>query len=163
MLETVSRQRWIDITFGLTDGWWRFIDADLRPDYPLLGQQGWHEFLAAAGFRNVITIPGEERRDELGIERVIIATVPEASTVARADAAGRWLIVGEDVAAAEALASRLDARGGQATVAPGTQVAEHVAAFAGGGGPLRGVVHLAGPRTGAGQPATVGDAEAAGR
>jgi SAM-dependent methyltransferase len=31
---------WIDLVFGLTPGWWRFADHDLRPDYPLLSRDG---------------------------------------------------------------------------------------------------------------------------
>ena len=30
LLEVTAPQRWIDITFGLTDGWWHFTDRDLR-------------------------------------------------------------------------------------------------------------------------------------
>ena len=36
LLEMTNKEWWIDLTFGMTDGWWRFQDRDLRPDYPLL-------------------------------------------------------------------------------------------------------------------------------
>ena len=29
LLEGTARQRWVDLTFGLTPGWWRYADADL--------------------------------------------------------------------------------------------------------------------------------------
>ncbi len=41
LLEGTARQRWVDLTFGLTEGWWRFDDTVLRPDYPLLSAEKW--------------------------------------------------------------------------------------------------------------------------
>ncbi|NIP84989.1 MAG: methyltransferase, partial [Planctomycetales bacterium] len=30
LLEGTRPQGWLDLIFGLTDGWWRFVDTDLR-------------------------------------------------------------------------------------------------------------------------------------
>ena len=49
MLEVTAPQRWIDVTFGLTDGWWHFTDHDLRADYPLLSPAQWRALLAELG------------------------------------------------------------------------------------------------------------------
>ena len=46
MLEVAAPERWIDVTFGLTDGWWRFTDTALRPAYPLLARTQWLELLS---------------------------------------------------------------------------------------------------------------------
>ena len=46
LLEVTRPQRWIDLSFGLTEGWWLFTDTDLRPSYPLLTQKDW---MASAG------------------------------------------------------------------------------------------------------------------
>src|SRR6185295_6467671 len=43
MLEVAGFERWIDISFGLTDGWWGFADTALRADYPLLSRPAWLE------------------------------------------------------------------------------------------------------------------------
>jgi acyl transferase domain-containing protein/acyl carrier protein len=51
LLEGVTPQRWIDLSFGLTDGWWRFTDRALRPDYPLLGRDKWETLFAERGFK----------------------------------------------------------------------------------------------------------------
>ena len=46
MLEVTRPQRWFDITFGLTDGWWRFGDHDLRTTLsPALAAQWKHLLL----------------------------------------------------------------------------------------------------------------------
>ena len=57
LLEGTAPERWIDITFGLTDGWWAFEDTELRPSYPLLSRRQWIEILGAAGFEDPIAIP----------------------------------------------------------------------------------------------------------
>ena len=36
MIEGVSPEPWVDLTFGLTDGWWRFDDG-VRRGYPRSG------------------------------------------------------------------------------------------------------------------------------
>jgi acyl transferase domain-containing protein/aryl carrier-like protein len=50
LLETDHPARWVDLTFGLTDGWWRFADHEIRPSYPLLARDRWIELLQQAGF-----------------------------------------------------------------------------------------------------------------
>ena len=50
LLETTSRQRWLDLIFGLTDGWWRFDDAPLRTSHPLLTSSQWQTLLVETGF-----------------------------------------------------------------------------------------------------------------
>ena len=41
LLEGTAPMRWVDLTFGLTDGWWRFTDADVRPLHPLVDGARW--------------------------------------------------------------------------------------------------------------------------
>ncbi|MBU6352349.1 MAG: acyltransferase domain-containing protein, partial [Chloroflexi bacterium] len=48
LLEATERLRWVDLTFGLTDGWWRY--ADERQGHPLLSAEGWRQQLSAHGF-----------------------------------------------------------------------------------------------------------------
>ena len=38
LLEGVAPERWVDLSFGLTDGWWRFSDSSLRKNYPLISR-----------------------------------------------------------------------------------------------------------------------------
>ncbi|MCG6892519.1 MAG: SDR family NAD(P)-dependent oxidoreductase [Desulfobacteraceae bacterium] len=46
------------LTFGLTEGWWRFEDEDIRiPHSPLLTADGWEAELAASGFQVVKRYP----------------------------------------------------------------------------------------------------------
>ncbi|MCC6135726.1 MAG: SDR family NAD(P)-dependent oxidoreductase [Gammaproteobacteria bacterium] len=54
LLEGAGPQGWVDLAFGLTEGWWRFTDRDLRPDYPLPDRQGWLAILEEAGFATAL-------------------------------------------------------------------------------------------------------------
>lgn len=69
LLETVEPQAWLDITFGLTPGWWNSADEDLRGGYPLLGLDAWtsllgEQFLPAvvAGFEGTALLLAEVPR-----------------------------------------------------------------------------------------------------
>jgi SAM-dependent methyltransferase len=57
LLEGSGRQRWVDLTFGLTEGWWKFTDQDVRQVSPLVGQAQWRLLLGEVGFTAVSTLP----------------------------------------------------------------------------------------------------------
>ena len=50
LVEGTGPQRLLDLIFGLTEGWWKFADRDLRPDYPLISRARWHDVLCEEGF-----------------------------------------------------------------------------------------------------------------
>lgn len=151
MLEITAPERWVDITFGLTDGWWRFTDHDLRPDYPLLKPAQWFGALHEAGFSGAAALP--ETSADFMEQAVIIAQravgVP-----------GNWLIFADSSGAGQALAADLNARGQScALVVPGESYAalngntwqinpseaadyRRLLQDAAGGESYRGVVHL---------------------
>jgi acyl transferase domain-containing protein len=58
LLEGTMCEPWVDLTFGLTEGWWRFDDAELRDAYPLLDRSQWPKLLEKLGFQGVELIPG---------------------------------------------------------------------------------------------------------
>ena len=54
VLQEITRNPfWLDLIFGLTPGWWRFTDHDLRPAHPLLAEQKWQALLERNGFKDV--------------------------------------------------------------------------------------------------------------
>jgi polyketide synthase PksN len=57
LLECTSPQSWMDISFGLTDGWWRFADVDLRATHPLLREDQWIGLLGRSGFADSCALP----------------------------------------------------------------------------------------------------------
>lgn len=48
LLEGIQPQRWVDVTFGMTGGWWRFND-DLRLGHPLISGTQWIHALRELG------------------------------------------------------------------------------------------------------------------
>jgi len=40
-MDTATPQLWTETVFGLTSGWWRFTDRELRPHQPLLERAQW--------------------------------------------------------------------------------------------------------------------------
>ncbi len=66
LLEVVKASRWIDLVFGLTEGWWRFTDGDLRPDYPLLTFDAWERLLAEFGFTDTVDVASEVKVEGFG-------------------------------------------------------------------------------------------------
>jgi len=105
LIESTRPQRWIDLTFGLTDGWWRFTDEALRPNYPLIDRHAWSAALTAAGFELPAAIPGEGGNDAIDQNLVIMARAPQAARekwIVFADAGG----VGDSIAAELRLSGR---------------------------------------------------------
>jgi acyl transferase domain-containing protein/NAD(P)-dependent dehydrogenase (short-subunit alcohol dehydrogenase family)/phospholipid N-methyltransferase len=150
MLEVTAPQRWVDLTFGLTDGWWRFSDRELRPDYPLLSRPQWIELLRAAGFSEAATIPqvaGQAQHLTLE-EAVIIARGPSGA------GQGGWLIFSEGDDLGQALAAGLQARGEAALLAAADP--ESLPALLARQAPLKDVVFLSPPAS----PVASGEAPA---
>ena len=57
LLEGNRPQRWVDLVFGLTEGWWKFTDRQLRPSYPLLSGNKWRALLEEAGLPGIVVKP----------------------------------------------------------------------------------------------------------
>lgn len=115
MLEVIKRRAWVDITFGLTDGWWRFVDSDIRPDYALLNRDEWLTLLANSGFGEVAAVPNGD--SPLNEEAVLISR-KAAGEIAQAP--GGWLIFADSTGVGGRLAEQLWAAGESAAlVVPG--------------------------------------------
>lgn len=82
LLEGTIPSVWIDLIFGLTEGWWRFQDKDLRPHHPLISTTAWRSLLQKHGFTSVVNIaPDSIPPEALAQQSVIVAqnTPPQPS------------------------------------------------------------------------------------
>ena len=114
LVEVTAPQRWIDITFGLTDGWWHFTDRDLRPRYPLLSPSRWRDLLQEMGFSEVATIPeAPAATGTFAANTVIVARGPSVAS----DDAPAWIVLADQTGVGDRLAALLDARGERVVVA----------------------------------------------
>jgi len=113
LVEGVAKQRWVDLIFGLTSGWWNSTDQSLRGGYPLISQAAWRALLSRSGFSETVTLPGDGREGELFQQSVIIARAQpdkqERGSVA--GALGYWLILSDRRGLGPQLANCLQARG----------------------------------------------------
>ncbi|UGQ11305.1 SDR family NAD(P)-dependent oxidoreductase [Yinghuangia sp. ASG 101] len=127
LIEAEPGNRWLDLTFGLTDGWWASRDLVLRPDGPLLTLPGWDKLLRSVGYDDVVAL-GDPRHAGAGGQSVLLAVAPgqagphaDSARVARPDPTtetGDWLILSEPGGLAAELARRLTERGGNAVIVP---------------------------------------------
>ncbi|MEP7209607.1 MAG: SDR family NAD(P)-dependent oxidoreductase [Alphaproteobacteria bacterium] len=129
MLEVAGDERWIDVTFGLTEGWWRFTDRHLRKDSPLLSRDAWLALLAKAGFEAEALNAVDPRTREV----LMAARKP---VEAKASTPGDWAMMADKTGVGEALAARIKAAGGTVhTIANATDLTRLPA-------DLKGVIHL---------------------
>ena len=96
--EETAAERWIELVFGLTDGWWRFEEPDLRPEHPLLAPESWLKALREEGFAEAAVVGGGAA--------LILARKP-GSQPTRA----RWLLLADAGGVARKLGERLETLG----------------------------------------------------
>jgi amino acid adenylation domain-containing protein len=78
LVEGTRPTRWLDLIFGLTDGWWKFTDRGLRPDYPLLSPERWLGLLQEEQFTNPVALPASEASQDAD-QAVLLALAPLSS------------------------------------------------------------------------------------
>jgi len=113
LLEITSPQRWLDLVFGLTEGWWRFEDFKERPSHPLVSRFHWRYLFEQVGFGGAVALPNESLDSPQAVLLAQTSRVPAKPT---AEAAEPWLILGDRTGLAEQLASALSLRGETAIV-----------------------------------------------
>lgn len=121
LLEVDRPARWPDLVFGLTEGWWRFIDTDLRPSYPLLPGREWVNLLREMEFVDPVRIP--DRSDRAKARQAIflggapMVPVREAAPVPldvhRNGHRRTWLVFADRNVVADRLAALFSDRGDQ--------------------------------------------------
>ena len=95
LLEGTSREPWVDLTFGLTDGWWRFTDTELRSDYPLLSRGQWCHAFSDVGFDSVSATPSGSDRG--GSQALVMGRKPQQEDWYPQPLRGRrWVVVHSD-------------------------------------------------------------------
>ncbi len=129
LLETTGVRRWVDLTFGLTAGWWSFSDSEIRTQYPLLDKEKWLQLLAGAGFGDVEAV-GDEGRSALVFEQNLFAAraqskppigVPSSPEPLADKRSGRWLILADRGDIAKQVDQQLRALGDETIMVPASE------------------------------------------
>ncbi len=79
LVEGTAPQRFGDLTVGMTEGWWRFTDTDLRPDYPLISRERWLELLLEAGFEADALEVSSSLGSLVTQQTILVARLPQAT------------------------------------------------------------------------------------
>lgn len=107
MLEMTAPERWIDLTFGLTEGWWKFTDTNIRPTYPLIDRVAWQRLLQEIGFSEVISLP-----DALGSGVVDQAMILASKAQAEATRQKNLLVFADKTGTGQQLSDLVSEQGG---------------------------------------------------
>ena len=115
LLEATLRQRWVDLTFGMTDGWWRFQDATLRSDSPLLTAGQWTTLFQEMGLET--TTDSSTGNIEMAQQAVLLGRKPVRIDSQETEIAlgGLWLVLADNQGIGEQIADLL-AKEGQKSV-----------------------------------------------
>ena len=105
LLEITRQPMWLDVVFGLTDGWWQFQDRGTRPEHPLMGGEQWGRVLTESGFADVVSVtdalhPGE------AAQRVLIARAPALASPVETSGS-HWVLLADERGVARRLFQRL--------------------------------------------------------
>jgi malonyl CoA-acyl carrier protein transacylase len=99
LLEATRPQRFADLIVGLTEGWWKFADKDLRSSYPLMSQEKWSDLLSEMGFEGSTTASSKElNAGAFSSQAVILARGAEIESnrfehaSPQSEGNGSWLI-----------------------------------------------------------------------
>ncbi|MDX2080082.1 MAG: SDR family NAD(P)-dependent oxidoreductase [Terrimicrobiaceae bacterium] len=116
-MDTASPQLWTETVFGLTSGWWRFIDGDLRPETPLIPRPAWERVLSECGFESATSLGATlNPRGGEGQIAIFARKNNECAKPAliRGDAVGgRWMILADAGGLGDELSGILTSRGAQ--------------------------------------------------
>jgi acyl transferase domain-containing protein/NADPH:quinone reductase-like Zn-dependent oxidoreductase/SAM-dependent methyltransferase/acyl carrier protein len=114
-MDVATPQLWTEAVFGLTSGWWRFTDRDLRSVHPLLGRSQWEQLLQETGFAETASIPGlvgAFGEGQIGIlGRKGYETPAAAQSVNEVPTGKSWLIFADEGGIGKSLAERLRSSG----------------------------------------------------
>jgi acyl transferase domain-containing protein/acyl carrier protein len=119
--EIATPQLWTEAIFGLTSGWWRFADRDLRPEQPLLRREQWENALRDAGFDETASQAGllgpHGGESQIGLlARKAWSEPPGNEPPAHVPSEKSWLLFADSTGLGDDLAARLQASGAECRV-----------------------------------------------
>jgi acyl transferase domain-containing protein/NADPH:quinone reductase-like Zn-dependent oxidoreductase/acyl carrier protein/SAM-dependent methyltransferase len=126
-MDTATPQLWAETVFGLTSGWWRFTDRELRPEQPLLQRAQWERALTQSGFGEVTSLAGligpSGGESQIGLFARKAWKQPAAAGASMATPSEKsWLIFADASGLGGKLAAQLREAGARCRIArPGKQ------------------------------------------
>jgi len=118
LLEGTAPVRWVDITFGLTDGWWNFTDYDLRKNYPLLSPEQWKSTLKNLGFGEISILSSNDVGSSISLSGGLPQAIIFAKYTAEPDktTAENVLVFADNSGVSDSLIAKLETNNKQCVV-----------------------------------------------
>ena len=120
-MDVATPQLWTETVFGLTSGWWRFADYDLRTVHPLLGRLQWEAVIREIGFVETSSLPGlmgPHGEGQIAIlARKAWHTAGSPKHASEAPPAKSWLVFADESGVGSELIERLRATGVRCRIA----------------------------------------------
>ncbi|HEY3919472.1 MAG TPA: SDR family NAD(P)-dependent oxidoreductase, partial [Stellaceae bacterium] len=111
LLEGTRPARWVDLTFGLTEGWWRFSDTALRRGHPLLDEAAWCRLLDRTGFTGAAAQIARLHGQDGPFRQVVVIAQAAAEAAPAGVPSAYWLVLADRGGIGGALADQLVADG----------------------------------------------------
>ncbi|MBP0032421.1 MAG: SDR family NAD(P)-dependent oxidoreductase [Roseofilum sp. Belize BBD 4] len=108
LLEATEPQQWVDLIFGLLEGWWKFSDTEYRRDHPLLNRHQWQHLLQETGFTPVSSLPQEAKVDDVLSKQALILAQADSEPRKPNATSQSWLIFADRTGVAQTLAAQLE-------------------------------------------------------
>lgn len=117
LVEGVRPDRWLDLTLGLTDGWWRFQDFDLRPEHPLISADAWKAVFRDAGIPTASSLGYRLQEGTTSQQMVLVAQAPSPVPQKNTPASQRhWMILADHSGVGDALHRSLSGLGQHSSI-----------------------------------------------
>jgi acyl transferase domain-containing protein/acyl carrier protein len=109
LIEGVRPDRWLEMTLGLSDGWWRLTDRDLRPESPLISSEQWQTLFREQGMDVSRALHYQTRAGGSSQQVLMLACSGEADPGAQRVAQDRvrWIVFSDSSGIGTALAALL--------------------------------------------------------
>ena len=95
LLELTGQLRFIDLIFGLTEGWWRFSDGSLRQHHPLISSSEWKCVLEANGFSECVTLGTNDPGDGIFSKQALVIAQADHPAEICIETNQHWLLLGD--------------------------------------------------------------------
>ncbi len=120
MLEVSKSPLYLDIIFGMTEGWWLFEDKDLRPNHATMLPPNWVKVLKQVGFDEIITVTDVEKNDkasqtvffgrnkkEIEIET---GNIEGVESIENETKPGKWIVFKDSLGVADKIIKQLNTK-----------------------------------------------------
>jgi len=95
LIELTAPLAFLDLVFGLTEGWWRFTDTNLRPTHPLLAPTAWTALLERHGFTAAAAHSFPPSTGAIFRQQAVFTATASGDTSIAKKLTGRWLFIGD--------------------------------------------------------------------